>query len=703
MSGLRVFAKLIFLASALFVLFICILPLWDPAGTTWQQLLERAGQRPSNQLVAGPGEISIPVDFTLAQILPDLVPDGPGDADGSADVEPEVAGNLAAADDDPSSPNMDLPDNDNEHREGEVGDWREVSPGQGDQRLSEVIRSHWVRLNSAGQFTGRISTIDPQTRQLRPAADLLVRLMRGSDKLGEGMTNAEGRFVVEDLEPGTYSLVATGRSGFLAYSLNILPPNAQLRAAQRGTSTFQLVHYQAVEDELKIDATAVPPTFRTIRRYINSYYPEMQASDVGEQEYQPVLEADRQAQARGANEPEGAERRRGNQQLDASLPPSRDATTIRNYTVPLLPDGRMLGRLHSIAAETGRPKMIQNLNVFIVQDDREVRRTAVDKFGVFEVRGLQPGVYSLVAAGRDGFGAVGFQLVGQRPPAAAMRSAPQRRSPFSLLQALRPRRNDIYLAQLRLDDLDDLNLAPSQPDGLTPLDDPGTNNQNTDTELDPDAGTDTGAGILDLSPDSGNDLAAPLNPPNDTGDTSDPFGSDNEPLPTPAEPRDGDSREQPPGADGGSNINEGDAGLAGPNNAGPNNNVPFPISMAIIDDPRCLQAGLESWMPANNFFAGPAAPPIVPMAGSAPFVGGAPMAAPSGGFAPATSGFSSGGGGGGFGGGLLAAGITATAIAVGTSGGGNSIASPFSTGGAVDSGGSMTTGSSVDGPSDVGF
>ena len=185
---------------------------------------------------------------------------------------------------------------------------------------------------------------------------------------------------------------------------------------------------EQIEASLEIDAAAVPPTFSTLKRIVERYYPDIRLQNVSEATYEPALREDERAAAAGAGTPAGPARRRGMEQLRQEQPPSRPATSVRNHQVALQPDGRMLGRLHGIDRLTGRPKLIEEVNVFLLQDDRLLDRVRVDRYGVFEVPNLQPGAYALVAAGRDGFGAVGFQLV---PAGPAANAAASPRSPFS--------------------------------------------------------------------------------------------------------------------------------------------------------------------------------------------------------------------------------------------------------------------------------
>ena len=165
-----------------------------------------------------------------------------------------------------------------------------------------------------------------------------------------------------------------------------------------------------VESSLTIDAAAVPPTSKTIGRLVRIYYPNFRKSAFGENAYQNAVNRDRANKLPGWNDEAGPHGRLDMKTALVSKTKAAKSAAIRTYRIPLRPDGRLIGRLHAIQRDTGRPKMVRSLNVFIIQNDRELAQVSVDRYGVFEVNGLSPGAYSLVAAGQDGFGAVGFQL-----------------------------------------------------------------------------------------------------------------------------------------------------------------------------------------------------------------------------------------------------------------------------------------------------
>jgi hypothetical protein len=228
-------------------------------------------------------------------------------------------------------------------------------------------------------------------------------------------------------------MVASGPNGFAAYSLSVDPfaeRNNRPRQALQTGETIHLVQLEGVQSSLEIDTAAVPPTFNILKRLVQRYYPEVSLGNVPQAGYQAAIREDIAAAKPGADQAAGPERRRGMAQRQAVEPPSKDATSVRQHRVALWPDGRMVGRLHNIDLLSGRPKLIEDVNVFLIRDDQLVAQTRVNRIGVFEIPDLVPGGYALVAAGQDGFGAVGFELTRSEQPDNARWD---RRAPFHFL------------------------------------------------------------------------------------------------------------------------------------------------------------------------------------------------------------------------------------------------------------------------------
>ena len=276
---------------------------------------------------------------------------------------------------------------------------------------AETLRAHWVTTNDEGNLEGRISAIEAEESSAVPIERLKVTLLQKGETIRKGTTIEEGRFVLKDVDPGVYTLVASGKNGFLAYGVHVLPKLAEFDALDDartkplsprnrfsntnnllGKSTKSMLakrnFYVSVnrssqvnlDDELQIDAAAIPPDFNTLKAISENYMPAAIAA--------------------------------GTDKTSDDLKAIKKATDIRDdFQFTLTDDGSFSGRIQPIATEAGNPAKLSEMNIFLIQDDIEVARVSVEENGKFEIESVEPGVYSIVAAGKDGFAALSLELI----------------------------------------------------------------------------------------------------------------------------------------------------------------------------------------------------------------------------------------------------------------------------------------------------
>lgn len=104
-----------------------------------------------------------------------------------------------------------------------------------------------VRLSSDGLLPGRLNVVDPETGVRKPTKSLTVSFLQGGKVIAQVKPGVSGIFQVKDLQPGIYSMIATGADAFLAMAVLVLPPLAK--------PSEVLVE----DDPLQIDIDAVHP------------------------------------------------------------------------------------------------------------------------------------------------------------------------------------------------------------------------------------------------------------------------------------------------------------------------------------------------------------------------------------------------------------------------------------------------------------
>jgi hypothetical protein len=247
--------------------------------------------------------------------------------------------------------------------------------------LSAVARTHRVRLVN-GTVSGAIQAIAGDA--VRNLTDVRVSFMRNGSAVAQVSPGTDGVFHAS-VPPGLYTVVAYGPSGYAAYGVHVADPDVAVRSASFDSQL-----------SLQIQTLAVPSgdvktAFRLIRAGLksSSALPRMTQSDP-----EPTL-------------PEVP--------VD-NAPPQ---TTIQHHMVNLEADGSLLGKMTRLDKVTGNLLRINAVNAFLVQNGQVLHQTTVGQDGSLKFSAVNPGVYSFVTAGVEGFSAFGVVVAPPMQTAAA--------------------------------------------------------------------------------------------------------------------------------------------------------------------------------------------------------------------------------------------------------------------------------------------
>jgi hypothetical protein len=296
-------------------------------------------------------------------------------------------------------------------------DWRQAGDGQ--DGLDNRLRSHVVRIDEDGVVKGRIGTIESATGDLEPVRDIRIRFVRKGEEIAQTAPNPDGSFSVRNLEPGVYSMIAVGEGGFIACSVNIQPKLSDVAKMPMYKQARFLK--QEVKRLIDIESAAVSPdNFIPLKSLLRSYLPSEESS--------LVLD--------GPEIPGGM--------LDVSPENARLGTPLRHHQIRLSKDGKLRGRVRRLQPESGRDLKIRDLNVFLLRNNINVAQEEVTPDGTFAFGNVRPGVYSMVAAGKDGFVAFSIDVLKPRATEDAV-------SNESKLQTTSMRIDDGWQAELAID------------------------------------------------------------------------------------------------------------------------------------------------------------------------------------------------------------------------------------------------------------
>ena len=227
----------------------------------------------------------------------------------------------------------------------------------GSLSAADVTEHQWVRAVE-GAVKGRV--VVPRGDNISAVRGAKVSLIDQFGKYAAKDVESDntGRFMLENVRPGVYSLMIEGEHEFACCAMHVVDSGVPLKS------------------EFEIAAGSVDMTI--VRNAMVRYLP------AGESKNKVVFDP--------ATNPMGSDRAM-----------TGDSIRIRQY------EGGLKGRLT-------RAGFTENLgagesNVIIYRDGVEVARTMTGGDGGFLVSELAPGSYTIVGSGPDGFGVMGFELV----------------------------------------------------------------------------------------------------------------------------------------------------------------------------------------------------------------------------------------------------------------------------------------------------
>jgi hypothetical protein len=254
--------------------------------------------------------------------------------------------------------------------------WEQAGPGVGGRRLTDELRANWVMVNSNGRFTGQV--VKTQDADLE---DMFVQLMSMGRLVKEAKVDQNGFFEFSNVPEGPYALIGTGENAFFAFGLIILDFNEKDIAKVRNH-----IRVMAMQNKTTINTD-----------WIRHYSPRVSFRVFG-----------RYPEAEGLDDPP---RLYGIQGLSANMPTALPATSIDSRPVERTTSGGVLGRVHQMNSINGRPVDVRTTRILLLQGDDVIAATDADNYGVFYFPFVEVGQYGLLAAGVDGVGLIGIEII----------------------------------------------------------------------------------------------------------------------------------------------------------------------------------------------------------------------------------------------------------------------------------------------------
>lgn len=246
-------------------------------------------------------------------------------------------------------------------------DWRQA--GNDEQYLGTMERQHFVRLGADGTMQGTITQHGFAGERI-PVAGMKINLIGANGAItASEVTGPAGEFLFGGLTPGVVGLVAQGPGGLTAFGLNLLPEETLVESeAVADVAELELEHAAITVDDVPLAASLIA---------------ERVADGISGRQW---------------SEPETVPVGNGTQLL-APVP----GTTLRDHDVHLQADGSLIGRVRALHPDSGRPLRPRDMSAFLLQGGALVAESPVRPNGTFTIEAVEPGIYSFVTAGRDGF------------------------------------------------------------------------------------------------------------------------------------------------------------------------------------------------------------------------------------------------------------------------------------------------------------
>lgn len=231
------------------------------------------------------------------------------------------------------------------------------------KQANQLSQTQWIRLTAEGGVRGTVWA--PSNGGINRQGALQVALVLDGATRYASTTDVDGDFIIEAVQPGSYSLVVTGKDQLAVCPLTVLGANEG----------------KHLPDQFQI-RTIYPATKRVAQLIRGNTMPSW---TVG-----PKLTTDPIAETRNTE---------------------------------VYPDVVIDSR-GGISGTLSRPNVRVNLSstlVYLIRDGKEIERVRASSNGDFRFNSVTPGDYGLVASGSEGILGIGFTAVAKNDLASAKR------------------------------------------------------------------------------------------------------------------------------------------------------------------------------------------------------------------------------------------------------------------------------------------
>ena len=254
--------------------------------------------------------------------------------------------------------------------------WEAPSDDVSGDRVTDDLRGNWIMVDATGRFDGQVVA-----GRNADFTGMNIFLMHMGRLVKQTTVDEDGQFVFNNVRQGAYAMTGWSERGFFCFGVDILAYNPNLTENIPPNS---------------ITATAFQNQTTINIDWITYYAPQVGFRVFG-----------RYPEGEGAKDDPALY---GYVGLFNNPPSNSPATSISSHAVSRGPNGRLVGRVHQMSSDNGRPVDLRSTKVLLLENDSVVAATASDNFGVFEFEQVPNGSYGVLAAGVDGVGLIGITV-----------------------------------------------------------------------------------------------------------------------------------------------------------------------------------------------------------------------------------------------------------------------------------------------------
>ncbi len=214
-----------------------------------------------------------------------------------------------------------------------------------------AVRNHTITLNADGEVQGRVASINHKTKIPTGLANVKIYFYQNEKIAKKGFTNPDGTFLIKGLKEGVYSFVAASEWSFATCGVKVVAGEGNV--------------------ESYIEIASISPNVEAVKQFIETEMPDSFDEVAG----------------------------------DASM---ADANSVVGSNRVELDGDVLRGKILSLTEKD----LNDGIKAHLMKANSMVTELAVQSDGTFEVSGIEPGVYDLVAVGKSGVAAVSFEAVG---------------------------------------------------------------------------------------------------------------------------------------------------------------------------------------------------------------------------------------------------------------------------------------------------